>query len=182
MLMMPTTRCTTSASVVMISSKSNGPALLLLPPGGLSPVVIVNVVVLVVLVLALPVVDVLLHLVAAPAITRLARTNVGIVTETMTARADVTGIVLAALIIVTVSVILRMSVTTATEGRTVLTAMSANLWTALLPLTRILTSPSKHLVVKIRSPRDLSRASQPILLTGAGFIPSHLTGAMCNIV
>jgi hypothetical protein len=59
--------------------------------------VIVNVVVLVVL--ALPAVDVLLHLVAAPAITRLARTNVGIVTETMTARADVTGIVLAALII-----------------------------------------------------------------------------------
>lgn len=60
---------------------------------------IVNVVVLVVLVLALLVVDVLLHLVAAPAITRLVRTNVGIVTETMTARADVTGIVLAALII-----------------------------------------------------------------------------------
>jgi hypothetical protein len=164
----------------MISSKSNGPALLLLPPGGLSPVVIVNVVVLAVL--ALPAVDVLLHLVAAPVITRLARTNVGIVIETMIARADVTGIVLAALIIVTVSVTLRMTVTTVTEGRTVLTAMSANLWTALLPLTRILTSLNRHLVVKIRRPRDLSRASQPILLTGAGFIPSHLTGAMCNIV
>jgi hypothetical protein len=59
--------------------------------------VIVNVVVLAVL--ALPAVDVLLHLVAAPVITRLARTNVGIVIETMIARADVTGIVLAALII-----------------------------------------------------------------------------------
>jgi hypothetical protein len=73
----------------------SGLVLLLLPPGALSQAVIVTDVV----VPALLDVDVLLLLVAALVIILLARTTAGIVTETMTARADVTGIAPVALTI-----------------------------------------------------------------------------------
>jgi NADH:ubiquinone oxidoreductase subunit 6 (subunit J) len=95
--------------------------------------------------LALLDVDALLLPAAVHAIILLARTTVGTVTETMTARADVTGIALAALIIGTVSVTPRMTVMIVTDGRTVRMVTSVRLSTALLLLTTILTLPSRRL-------------------------------------
>lgn len=72
----------------LINLSYSGLALLLLPPGASSLAAIATDVV----VLALPDVDARLLLVVVLAIILHARTNAGIVTETTTATADVTGI------------------------------------------------------------------------------------------
>jgi hypothetical protein len=105
-------------------------------------------------------VDVLLLLVAALVIILLARTTAGIVTETMTARADVTGIAPVALTIGTASVTPRMIARIVTAGRTAPTVMTESLSTVLLLLTRISMSPSERPVRSAISAHNVVWACQ----------------------